>query len=85
MDDLISRKAAIDQLHQSYNLLDAEDRINALISAEPEIIRCKDCKYGSPNKVYGCRLDRFSEIDKGVRLYGNDFCSRAERRTDETD
>lgn len=29
-DDFISRKMAIDQLHQSYNLLDAENRIKAL-------------------------------------------------------
>ena len=36
MDDLISRQAAIDQLHQSYNLLDAEQRLEDLPSAESE-------------------------------------------------
>ena len=50
--------------------------------AQAEIIKCKDCKYGSPTKVYGCRLERFSYLDEDVRMYGNDFCSMAERRTD---
>ena len=34
--DCISKQAAIDQLHQSYNLLDAEARIEDLPSAQPE-------------------------------------------------
>jgi hypothetical protein len=34
--DTISRQAAIDQLHQSYNLLDAERRLEDLPSAQPE-------------------------------------------------
>ena len=36
MDDLISRQAALDQLYQSYNLLDAERRLEDLPSAQPE-------------------------------------------------
>ena len=36
MSDLIDRQAAIDQLHQSYNLLDAEARIEDLPSAQPD-------------------------------------------------
>ena len=35
--DTISRQAAIDQLHQSYNLLDAERRLEDLPSAQPDI------------------------------------------------
>lgn len=43
------------------------------------VIRCKDCKYSSPNQVYGCRIHSFADdIDK--RLYADDFCSLAERR-----
>ena len=34
--DCVSRQAAIDQLHQSYNLLDAEQRIEDLPSVQPE-------------------------------------------------
>lgn len=36
MDDAISRQAAIDQLHQSYNLLDAEQRLEDLPPAQQE-------------------------------------------------
>lgn len=49
--------------------------------AEPKgkLIRCKDCKFSSPNGVYGCRIKSFADdIDK--RLYSDDFCSRAERK-----
>ena len=50
-------------------------------TAQPEIIRCKDCKYSSPNKVYGCRIHSFAD-DLDERMYSDDFCSRAERRND---
>lgn len=36
MSDLIYRQDAIDQLHQSYNLLDAEQRLEDLPSAQTE-------------------------------------------------
>ena len=35
-DDMISRQDAIDQLHQSYNLLDAERRLEDMPSSQPE-------------------------------------------------
>ena len=43
------------------------------------VIRCKDCKYSSPNQVYGCRIHSFGD-DLDKRLYSDDFCSRAERK-----
>ena len=44
-----------------------------------KIIHCKDCKFSSPNQVYGCRINSFAnDLDK--RMYSDDFCSRAERR-----
>lgn len=49
-----------------------------------EVVRCKDCKYSSDNEVYGCRLESFN-YDFDARMYANDFCSKAERRIDETD
>ncbi len=58
------------------------DGVTASIIAQPEIIRCKGCKYSSPNKVYGCRIYSFAD-DLDERMYADDFCSRAERRTDE--
>lgn len=47
-----------------------------------KLVRCKDCKYSSPNNVYGCRLEPFDVNERGERMYSNDYCSRAERRTD---
>ena len=35
-NDMISRQGAIDQLHQSYNLLDAERRLEDMPSTQPE-------------------------------------------------
>ena len=58
----------------------AESVIDVLPSAQPEIIRCEECKHGSPNGVYGCRLERYNFNDESVRMYGEDYCSCAERR-----
>lgn len=56
----------------------AEKKIEKLPSAQPEIIRCKDCKhYTEPNIEY-------CELYGAMILWGkDDFCSRGERRTDE--
>ena len=58
------------------SVIDAVDVI--LDTAQSKIIRCKDCKYASPNGTYGCMLERFSSHDKSERLFSNDFCSLAE-------
>lgn len=47
-----------------------------------EVIRCKECKYGSDNKVYGCSLINFN-TDEWHRMYADDFCSRGERKESE--
>ena len=49
------------------------------LSAYPEIIRCKDCNYYTPVTAH-CEIR-----GKGLYLIRGmeDFCSRAERRTDE--
>ena len=89
MDDLISRQTAIDALHMHLmyrmgtdsNKKRLDEWINNLPSTQPEIIRCKDCKY----------CDRGIDEDGNLFLkclgwvYGGtqeeDFCSHAERRT----
>ena len=64
----------------------AVDRIEALPSAQPEIIRCKDCKH-----IQKWRSEesakKFGQIYECARNVLNcpkpeDFCSRAEGRTD---
>ena len=98
MKDPIERQAAIDVLKglptwwadaggyyggpqpQMEALLEPEDVISAIEnmpSAQPEIVRCKDCKFANSLKIgIVCRNMSHSVTE-------NDFCSRAERRTDE--
>ena len=55
--------------------------VNDLPTAQPEIIRCKDCKYGSPNGKYGCKCYHY-RLYEAHEMKPEDFCSHAERRTD---
>lgn len=90
--DLISRRAALDAIgDEPLVWMDGEyelglqnqwqsdvDALKDLPSAQPEIIRCKDCKhYTEPNIEY-------CELYGAMILWGkDDFCSRGERRSDE--
>ena len=90
MDDLISRQAAIDALHMHLmyrmgtdsNKKRLDEWINNLPSAQPEIIRCKDCKW------YELPSHRITENcvkwwkNNGVLLpiKPTDFCSYGERK-----
>lgn len=89
MDDLISRQAAIDICEKisGNRYLSADgnigaemcaERIAQLPSAQPEIIRCKDCKHWTIHKRLEIPWCRVMHIDRGA----NCFCSDAERRTD---
>ena len=57
------------------------DMISTLPSAELEIIRCKDCKH---YRSYAGIIDGYCDMAEwfGRFQYLNDFCSRAERRTE---
>ncbi len=77
--DCISRQAAIDALHgyfdgmletDTWSPCDVYGLIEILPSAQPEIIRCRECKHydGRPCGI----VDWYNTAD--------DFCSRAERR-----
>ena len=82
MNDYISRQMAIESL-KICELGEEMSIIELMPSADVvEAVRCKDCKYGSPNGVYGCRLERYNFNDESVRMYGEDYCSYGERRTD---
>ena len=85
MDDLISRQAAIDAVRccidvyitNQPTLIYKEDAYTALRlvpSAQPEIIRCKDC-----GKREVCRTSTLWAVAPGDDWY----CADAERRTDE--
>ena len=96
MNDLIDRQAAIEALHMHLmyrmgtdsNKKRLDDWINSLPSAQPEIIRCTECKhyreydseYVANAVVVQCMADRcpISEtIPDGW------FCAGAERKDDE--
>ena len=92
-DDMIYRQAAIN-LIQSFSATgyieeETEKIVNALKelpSAQPEIIKCKDCKWykrAYKHMFYrgmDCLNHRIATI-----VPDKDYCSRAERRTDATD
>ena len=88
MSDLISRQAAIDELDKGawgveWDKTLAKTMIESLPSAQPEIIRCKDCRYYQDNNDgyphINCKWDANETPDE------DDFCSGAERRTDGRD
>lgn len=81
MIDYISRQAAIDALAELQGKASTKaelkgiskvwKRIKKLPSAQPEVIRCKDCKWKQ-----GSECVRFAD----VRPFPDDYCSRAERK-----
>ena len=94
---LIRRQAAIDEVKRLHDVawtnwketrVSANTMIDALKdlpSAEPEIIRCKDCLNWIPG--YITDQDDFippkcGKYQQMVGHSGDDFCSFAERRTD---
>lgn len=97
MDDLISRQQPIDRIRMwlQYDGYSEGERnvmgctiqmLEGLPSAEPEIIRCKDCKYfdkyTTVPEMY--QWDAFC-LEWARNTYEDWFCSRVKRRTDETD
>ena len=91
MSDLIERQVAIDAMAELQGrastkaelngISKAWKRIKQLPSAQPEIIRCKDCEYGEQDDV-----GRWFCNDLGCQMGNEDgsgYCANAERRTDE--
>ena len=73
--DCISRRAALDCVSNSLVAWEAYEAIEALPSAQPEIIRCKDCKYWGKHEL----CDKWDYYISN----GDFYCGCAERRTDE--
>ena len=78
-----------------FNVMTAiRDRIQQLLPIQPEIVRCKDCKHWIPydwmfSEVWRSKnMADYPEDEIGcdccdMAMKANDFCSRAERRSDE--
>jgi hypothetical protein len=87
MHDLISRQEAIDEIRKCRFVVDAIEKIKDLPSVQPEIVRCKECKwYGLPSHKITENCVRWMKSN-GILLpiKPNDYCSYAERRTDDGD
>ena len=86
MDDLISRQAAIGAVNTALfpkinTAKDAEKALRGLPSAEPEIIRCKDCRWWERESICEGHC-----LEMDLHHFDEDhYCSFAERRTDETE
>ena len=76
----MTREDAIDVLKHNYpsacftDLCDAVEIAIQALSAQPEIIRCEDCRYYDENERWCRRLGLVGAFDK------DGFCSRGERR-----
>ena len=89
MDELISRQAAITQLSHNKNKGDEEWKLAVendirtiwkLPSAEPKIIRCKDCKHHWTHKCMDSMPIEICDLEQTFYDAEHDFCSLAERK-----
>lgn len=74
----MSRWICVDDIGSMETRTDQE-----LIDSAPsiDIVRCKECRWASPNGKYGCMLKPFSKNDwQYHHLFSDDFCSYGERR-----
>lgn len=82
-DDLISRQAAIEAIDDWWITVDDNrhpvDVIKALPTAQPEIIRCKDCRYA--NECH--KSVQYTRNEPNAMTIGYlpiEWCSRGKRR-----
>ena len=87
MNDLISRQAAIDAVnklakwyYETYHetrptAVAVIDALMGLPSAQPDIVRCRECKYHD-----GIRCFRWNST---IITVVDDFCSNGERRSED--
>ena len=87
MDDLISRKAAIEVVQNRHMMLSKEkvlliNDLEKLPSIQPEIIYCKDCKHHWTHKCMDSMPIERCDLEQTFYDAEHDFCSLAERRED---
>lgn len=86
MDNLIRKRSATERLIIAETLI--ETVLEDMPSAQPEIIRCRDCKFCK--KYYHgpeINLDMFTYecIRRLDTVTADGFCSEAERKTEQTE
>ena len=87
--DTISRQAAIDTIKERYYKYGRFAKIEELVwnieklpSAQPEIVRCKDCKHHWTHKCMDSMPIERCDLEQTFYDAEHDFCSLAERRED---
>lgn len=92
MNDLVIRRSVIrltweePAYYDPINVLtELREKIKALPPAEPEIIRCKDCKHHHMQLCMDSMPRECCDLNQTFYDANYDFCSLAERRTDATD
>lgn len=90
MNDSISRQAAIDGFYEmasdTDHLCTVSDYVSfleSLSSAQPEIIHCRDCKHHWTHRCMDSMPTEICDLNQTFYDPNIDFCSLAERRTDE--
>lgn len=89
-EDAVSRHAAIDAALEDVSdkrthgfnagATRAANRIKQLPPAQPEIVRCKDCKHSE--HWYRDKRRCFLWVEDGIGVFDDGFCNYAEGRTD---
>lgn len=85
MARLIDADALIDSMNGEFTDHIEEFRAITIVNDVPtidavEVVRCKECKHASDNKVYGCMCNHFNDNDWSYhRMYADDYCSYGER------
>ena len=85
-EDAVSREAAIDVAENAFvrGLLASPD-IRRLPSAQPEIVRCGQCKYAEVADAQDNQDGYTCQFHRGSIWFSGSYCSWGERRTDAED
>ena len=91
MDELISRQSAIDALekwlHGLFGITEADGTatifktIRQLPPIQPDIVRCKDCKYARLTDDGSCKYCDIWFPDEAEYMDGDYYCASAERKS----
>ena len=87
MSDLISRQWLMECVNEGWIKFDTEKDENRFIhlvrdiapSAQPKIVRCKECKHNPKETWFECPMAHLSEKQRPETAW----CWKAERRTDD--
>lgn len=87
MHDLISRQAANDALRDEFKrtpttAIRAMEALKSLPSAQPDMIRCGQCKYAEVADSEDSQDGYTCQFHRGSIWFSGSYCSWAERRQD---